>query len=225
LHKEVKAAFPGAHSIGCLFHFKQAIRRKLVKLGIDASQVLIAMQPGHLDLVTIVDPAKMERMIDYIRYHLDTGNCYVLWNLFWLYFKKTWMTIYSVSDWNIFALAKEDVEIRNCTNNALEGFNKVAADRLGIHPAISKYVEGTKELSVEYVQKLDNIRLGRERAPNNQTVQYPNFLPDDFEIWDMEEEGYLWTRDDTLPKIYYGEDDSFEDDDEYDDENDLTYAE
>jgi hypothetical protein len=50
-------------------------------------------------------------------------------------------------------------------------------------------------------------------------------LPDDFEIWDMEEEGYLWTRDDTLPDIYYGEDDSFEDDDEYDDENDLTYAE
>jgi hypothetical protein len=79
-------------------------------------------------------------MIEYIRHHLDAGNCYVLWNQFWLYFKKTWMTIYSVSDWNIIALVKEDVEIRNRTNNALEGFNRVAADRDATHKKSSQFL-------------------------------------------------------------------------------------
>ena len=40
--------------IGCLFHWKQAIRRKIIKLGIPDDEVKFAMRRGVIDLLTIV---------------------------------------------------------------------------------------------------------------------------------------------------------------------------
>lgn len=40
--------------LGCLFHWKQAIRRKLTNLRIPKEEIVFAMNPGVLDILTII---------------------------------------------------------------------------------------------------------------------------------------------------------------------------
>ena len=52
--------FPESHLVGCLFHFKQAARRKMGKLGIDTIEIMIAMKRGVYDLLTILPKGELE---------------------------------------------------------------------------------------------------------------------------------------------------------------------
>lgn len=42
--------------LGCLFHFKQALRRKMIKCKIPHNEILSAMVPGMIDLLCLVPP-------------------------------------------------------------------------------------------------------------------------------------------------------------------------
>ena len=46
--------FPEAKRIGCLFHFKQAARRKMKQLRFPDDEVKFAMRKGVYDLVTVI---------------------------------------------------------------------------------------------------------------------------------------------------------------------------
>lgn len=46
--------FPTVNVVGCLFHWKQALRRQMLKLGIDSCQVSDAMIPSKLDVFTVI---------------------------------------------------------------------------------------------------------------------------------------------------------------------------
>lgn len=59
----VKEVFPNAKLIGCTFHFKQAIRRKMLELGIPKDIVSYCMIPGMVDLLTVLPPKDI-RTID-----------------------------------------------------------------------------------------------------------------------------------------------------------------
>eukprot|EP00804_Cyclotella_cryptica_P029811 CCRYP_019331-RA/>CCRYP_019331-RA protein AED:0.18 eAED:0.28 QI:1855/0.6/0.66/1/0/0/6/0/167 len=50
----VSIHFPEAKLIGCLFHFKQAIRRKMKKLKFPNKEVDYAMRRGVIDLLTAI---------------------------------------------------------------------------------------------------------------------------------------------------------------------------
>jgi hypothetical protein len=52
--RQVAIHLPGVDLIGCLFHWKQAIRRKIIKLGIPDDEVKFAIMRGVIDLLTIV---------------------------------------------------------------------------------------------------------------------------------------------------------------------------
>lgn len=51
---QVAIHLTGVDLIGCLFHWKQAIRRKIIKLKIPDDEVKFAMRRGVIDLLTIV---------------------------------------------------------------------------------------------------------------------------------------------------------------------------
>ncbi|EGZ26009.1 hypothetical protein PHYSODRAFT_326955 [Phytophthora sojae] len=56
LISSVQTRFPNAEVVGCFFHFKQAIRRRLKDERISDDEVTIAMESGVLDILTVIDP-------------------------------------------------------------------------------------------------------------------------------------------------------------------------
>ena len=191
LHKEIGHQFPDATLVGCLFHWKQAIRRKFVKLGITKEKIKIAMLPGHLDMLCFVKEEDMDLGIDYVRCHMDEGQEQSKWNLFWKYFNTVWIQTYGVRAWNVSQSIDENLALKNRTNNALERFNRTVKTALGIHPALPKYVEGIRDLSCEYIGRIDNIRRNKEKVPVYQEVNVTG-VPEDFKNWQERKEGYPW---------------------------------
>ena len=51
---QVTNHFSEAEIIGCLFHFKQALCRKMIKIGIPEDEVKFAMRKGVMDLITVI---------------------------------------------------------------------------------------------------------------------------------------------------------------------------
>ena len=58
--------FPDAILIGCLFHFKQAIRRKLTILKFPDEEISFAMKKGVIDLITIIPKEHLNLGIGFI---------------------------------------------------------------------------------------------------------------------------------------------------------------
>ena len=54
LFTNVSNHFPEAKLIGCLFHFKQAIHRKMKQLKFPDKEVDYAMRRGVIDLLTVI---------------------------------------------------------------------------------------------------------------------------------------------------------------------------
>ena len=99
----VKQTYPKAKNIGCLFHWKQAIRRKLLAMGFDPTLVSSFMKPGRLDLLTGIPVQEIEVLgIPYLRsLEAQTSALQQKWDAFWDYFKQTCMVRYKMQDWNI----------------------------------------------------------------------------------------------------------------------------
>jgi hypothetical protein len=52
--------FAGVPVIGCFFHWKQAIYRKLLKYGIPEDLVVLIMEKGGvIEILTLIDPAEI----------------------------------------------------------------------------------------------------------------------------------------------------------------------
>ena len=56
LHNAVTGQFKGTKLNGCLFHWKQAIRRKMIALKIESEQISMAMTKFVLDCLTVIPP-------------------------------------------------------------------------------------------------------------------------------------------------------------------------
>eukprot|EP00644_Phytophthora_capsici_P016980 jgi/Phyca11/132205/e_gw1.142.10.1 len=111
LHLGIRDQFQSAHIVGCLFHWKQAVRRKMIELRISTDEIAVAMSPGMLDLLTVI-PEKILR---------KKGIPFVMKKLyaligqpttaFWDYFVRTWCGLYEISCWNISGMLADNVEI------------------------------------------------------------------------------------------------------------------
>ncbi|KAG3118278.1 hypothetical protein PI124_g3455 [Phytophthora idaei] len=71
--------FPDTTVVGCLFHFKQAIRRRMQKLHIPTNEISVAMGRGVLDLLTIlphdqIDPQGIDHVTSRLKAELDQRN-------------------------------------------------------------------------------------------------------------------------------------------------------
>ena len=96
LIQALKEQFFGASTIFCFFHWKQAIRRKLIKCGIPAHVVSRLMnQNGLINILPMVPVLEIPKAIAYIRFTFQEGEFVALFNVFWQYFVKTWCSRYN----------------------------------------------------------------------------------------------------------------------------------
>ena len=128
LLKTTSTQFRGAKIIGCLFHWKQAIRRKLISHHIPEQTVSkFVGKRGPLELLCVIPINEiMVKGISYVRKITDEGAYIDKFNTFWNYFQKTWMSTYHPNTWNIHDILsnEDDNMLINRTNNACESFNR-----------------------------------------------------------------------------------------------------
>jgi hypothetical protein len=157
----IKEQLPNTHRIGCLFHFKQALRRRMRKLHIPDTEIKRAMQKGSIDLLTIVKKEEVNDKIEHFRKRFAKGETKQKWNEFFAYFKDTWMIKYHFNLWNVSKLEGGNVRICNRTNNALESFNRSLGEQFSSpHPNILHFIAVIKKISIEYVKEIHNVKLG-----------------------------------------------------------------
>lgn len=96
LLEAVGLQFREANLIGCAFHWKQALRRKLLEYDIPDDLISLLMdENGLINLLTVIPIDEIEsKGIPYIRAHFPEGTFTNLFNNFWKYFSNTWLKRY-----------------------------------------------------------------------------------------------------------------------------------
>jgi hypothetical protein len=175
--KSVQAEFPDSHIVGCLFHFKQALRRKMLKLKISEPEVNLAMREGCIDRLTTMRRLDINlRGIHEVRSTIkrdcsSRGISYARenWKKFWKYFKKTWLHKFEPAWWNINGV-REDIV--NRTNNPLERYNRTLNTHFnGGHPDVTRFISVIEQESRENLRLLTDISNRRASAPNHAPAQ------------------------------------------------------
>lgn len=175
----VQTQFPEANVVGCLFHFKQAIRRQMMKYCITREEIAIAMEQGVLDMLTVIerdliDPKGINWVRIQIQLHCTQRHLRYstkLWARFWRYFRRTWLHRYTPVVWNVHGLSNQLVAR---TNNPLERFNRELNNAFPVpHPSIPVFVDTINEISVGRVAKLRNIQHSRSRNKEREHIVLP----------------------------------------------------
>ncbi|POM58719.1 Hypothetical protein PHPALM_36597 [Phytophthora palmivora] len=168
--------YPDARVIRCLFHWKQAIRMRMLALHISLTEISIAMEVGVLDMLTVlpstdVDPAGIRFVQRKIRRRcreVNTDYSDDHRSQFWVYFRRIWLILFPV--WNVYGM---DLQVVSRTNNPLERFNRELNAAISTpHPSLSAFVGNIEGLSRRYVRLLDDI-TNRATAPPQGVVQIP----------------------------------------------------
>jgi hypothetical protein len=152
--------FRDSDIIGCEFHWKQAIRRKLLSFKIPADIISrLVDKNGLLNILTEIPVTEIGKGIAYIRATFDEGQYIQEFNNFWKYFTKTWMNTYDPKVWNVhrFIVTQKTTNkpskiLINRTNNPLERFNLTLGtsfSKFG-HPRMPDFVTTIKLLSEKY---------------------------------------------------------------------------
>ncbi|KAJ0392707.1 hypothetical protein P43SY_011157 [Pythium insidiosum] len=125
LIRAVLDQFPTVDIVGCLFHWKQALRRKMIDIGLTVEDVKTAMIPGQMDVLTLVPEDEiLDKGIRFVRYRIDETWSKRKWDQFWTYFQRTWITRFDPSLWNIGPMLAHSIPIIKRTNNPLERYNR-----------------------------------------------------------------------------------------------------
>jgi hypothetical protein len=191
LMNTVKFQFGEGKHIGCLFHFLQAILRKLkkIKMPDDIITILMSDGPGSIKILTAVPLNEFDKAISYITYKLSAYGCNQMIKEFFHYIRHTWMTVYNPTDWNVSAYTQvEDTAeiLINRTNNPCERFNKKMNSRFPeAKPNMIHFVTVIREISEEYVQDLKVIRRSKPKFLKNQRIIHPSMytIPVDYELY------------------------------------------
>ena len=181
----MKAEFPTGVAVGCLFHWKQAIRRKLVDFHIPKD--LISELIGTNGVMNILTAIPIEEIIPkgipYCRRGFDESRYQDKFNAFWDYFVRTWMIRYNPRVIPLF-LRMLNLLV-NRANNPLERFNRKMNESFPTpHAPMSRFVETIRKISEEYVSDLGRIQKGTMAKPVHLPVtvyeipeSYTNFEP------------------------------------------------
>lgn len=144
----IKYQFTKSRIMGCFFHFKQAIVKKMKEFKINNKEIKIAAR--LINFLTIIPIEEIKFGIEFIKKNKKLKN--ILCKKFWLYFKKTWIIRISPKIWNINSIQKKKLIGR--TNNAIESYNKRIGELFGYgHPKILFFIDVLKN-EFEYFENL-----------------------------------------------------------------------
>ena len=106
----MKAEFPAKVVVGCLFHWKQAIKRKLVDFHISKNLICMLIgTDGVMNILTVISIEEiMTKGIPYRRCGFDESLRQIQSNAFWNYFISTWMVRYNPKVWNVHSFSTEN---------------------------------------------------------------------------------------------------------------------
>ena len=172
----VKAQFPETRLVGCFFHFKQAIIRKLtVKFGFirrEASDIA-----GKFDFLTVLPNSDIQRGISYLQDLPEMQT--IAHKEFFDYFHKTWMEKYGPEMWNISDLTTKTLVTR--TNNPLERYNRRLNELfLAAHPTLARFVSIIRSEEADYSNLIRGIRSGStSNSISREGYSFPE-IPVDF---------------------------------------------
>jgi len=181
--RSIRDHFPATQTIGCLFHFKQACRRKMKKYTISEQECSIAMEFGVLDMLTVIPQAKVKKQgIAWVKRKIASkcsaaGVAISLakWARFWSYFDRTWLMLFPPRLWNVELYTRQLI---SRTNNPLERFNRELNDVFqGSHPNLPEFVAGIEKLARKYVNFKTDIELGRAQEPRRAPIRLPTPVP------------------------------------------------
>jgi hypothetical protein len=159
LVKAVKYQFKDSTLLGCYFHFKQALFRKMQKFGIDRGEC--AKASADLDILTLVDQSKLGDVIHNFRSKTASNQC---WQNFWVYFARTWMDRFPPALWNISQVANSLLSGR--TNNCVERYNRRIGEKFPhAHPPLLSLISVMKAEFTYYFLFCARIRSGEEPLP------------------------------------------------------------
>ena len=178
----VTTQFPNAKKDGCNFHWKQALRKKMIEFSMNTDQIAHLMQ--KIDLLTVIPKDEVEwKGIPYLHTMIepDLANEDIeKLNKFWMYFEKFWLRPKILDMWNMVDKLDADIEAIARTSNCLERYNRhlngIFSSR---HPNLLAFAEKLEEEANRVVRRLENIRKGHEVAPQYGPVPFP-VIPDDY---------------------------------------------
>lgn len=131
-----------------------------------------------VDLLCYVPIVEIEaKAIPYLIATLVPLNPDPAWNekcaVFWEYFRRTWLILYSPELWNIYRFRNDWDKIQNRTNNALERYNRVMNEKIPAgKPSMPKFIDGIKELSLDQLKKLEDIKQKRINPANRNEMAF-----------------------------------------------------
>ena len=87
----------------CEFHWKQALRRKLIQFGLPTKQVSKMIEDGGtMKLLTIIPiDGILSKGVPYVRSITHESPYQNMYDTFWNYFIKTWIVDYDPKFWNV----------------------------------------------------------------------------------------------------------------------------
>ena len=198
LHNAIALEFPNVIINGCLFHWKQAIRRKIRDLKFEEPSIEERfMWRNVLETLTIIPVDQIKTYgIPFVRGCVETDlnkNDLEKMDIFWEYFNKYWMSSPSfIFRWNIQHHAQFRKEKIMRTNNGLERYNRSLKELFNnTQPSLICFIEKMEQESRDQVSKLDRIRKAhvinrkRKREDSNipcefsePSILYVNFVED-----------------------------------------------
>ncbi|RAW24261.1 hypothetical protein PC110_g19309 [Phytophthora cactorum] len=116
LMNAITEQFPLVKIRGCLFHWKRALRRKMVELCIARPQISAVLRSGVIDVLAIIPIDQIaDKGFRFVRAQMDETGNKTKWDAFWRYFRKTWVTSYDAGLWNVNSMTESGIDLQNRT--------------------------------------------------------------------------------------------------------------
>ncbi len=169
----ISKVFPSVEIIGCYFHYKQAMKRKLKDLGCSDSDLQFIL--NLTSLLTVIYLDEFGQAFNYIEEILSEKNV----NLLDIFEKfKDYINIYwapKFNYWNISRFPATLIPNLKRTNNCLERYNRRLNSKFpNAHPSIVQLVSTLKDEESYYSQYIRSIQTGIQYLEEPEEYFHPS---------------------------------------------------